>query len=326
MAQALLPPRLPPELIGHIFSLIFDLRQLAAAATVCLTWREQAAARRNTLRLLRYDGPGFSSTTNLPRGRGAVDHHHRGSSVFLSATGDMPARLLVCEDGRLRSLSDSGTYLKPWRQVVAGDLRGSSGPSGLCCDPTTLRYNHAIPTVTCYISDAGTDIVYKLDCDLDSPGFLVSHLQRTTCGFGLERGRLSSPGSLFLCEQSAVLFVCHGDRVSGFGKAQLDFRGELGGSGREHGRFRGASDLTVCDAFGVRTIYVCDERNHRVQCFKADIERLQCGSAPLLVFGREGAAPGELRKPTSIASCRGAPRATCAPQRRSACSALRCCL
>ena len=66
--------------------------------------------------------------------------------------------------------------------------------------------------------------------------------------------------------------------------------------------------MAVCDVDYVgsgRGLFVCDERNHRVQVFDADLSGAEQGQLPALVFGREGTAPGEFRKPTAITACRG---------------------
>ena len=206
------PPPLPPELISYMFFTLSDIRRLAAGATVCRTWQELAALRRDQLRLLRYKGEGFSEAINLQRGRGANQHHHCGASTVLP----LPGRpLLVCEDGRLHFLDGGGTSTFPWKRIPFR-LRGSTGPAGMTYEPSLSSPAHHVATV--YISDAGTDIIHVVSLEFSPVGnnSITSELQHcwspastdpthfthpVAAGvqYGLGPGELSGPGSLELC-------------------------------------------------------------------------------------------------------------------------------
>ena len=316
-------PSLPADLVAHVL-VWHGLRELHVCAQLSTLWHAEANARRDALRLVQHE------TSFGVRGSGK-DQIHNASSLALA---DREGSLFVCEKERVRLLGPSGDRLSLWGRIVP-NVRGSSGPSGLAVrpnprglelDPAATRemqrqgvFNSLGDDQILYVSDAGTDRVYKITRKV----FTMSHLARPNTlalgpwaeepevsagGYGTADGELVSPGALALGEAvegaAPPLFVSEGDRVSCFDADTLAFRFRLGRRGSAAGEFLSPAGLVLgynplSPAGHGAELYVCDMNNHRVQVFAAE------DGAFRRAFGRRGDAPGEFARPVAVAVARG---------------------
>ena len=316
-------PSLPADLVAHVL-VWHGLRELHVCAQLSTLWHAEANARRDALRLVQHE------TSFGVRGSGK-DQIHNASSLALA---DREGSLFVCEKERVRLLGPSGDRLSLWGRIVP-NVRGSSGPSGLAVrpnprglelDPAATSemqrqgvFNSLGDDQILYVSDAGTDRVYKITRKV----FTIAHPARRNTlalgpwaeepevsagGYGTADGELVSPGALALGEAvegaAPPLFVSEGDRVSCFDADTLAFRFRLGRRGSAAGEFLSPAGLALgynplSPAGHGAELYVCDMNNHRVQVFAAE------DGAFRRAFGRRGDAPGEFARPVAVAVARG---------------------
>ena len=334
-------PSLPADLVAHVL-VWHGLRELHVCAQLSSLWRAEANARRDALRLVQHE------TSFGVRGSGK-DQIHNASSLALA---DRKGSLFVCEKERMRLLGPSGDHLslwghpgrehwQGWLPSIVPNVRGSSGPSGLAVrpNPRGLEFDPAATVPNCsdykylgddqilYVSDAGTDRVYKITRKVFTMSmsgvFTIAHPARRNTlalgpwaeepevsagGYGTADGELVSPGALALGEAvegaAPPLFVSEGDRVSCFDADTLAFRFRLGRRGSAAGEFLSPAGLALgynplSPAGHGAELYVCDMNNHRVQVFAAE------DGAFRRAFGRRGDAPGEFARPVAVAVARG---------------------
>ena len=328
-------PLLPADLVAHVL-VWHGLRELHVCAQLSTLWRAEANARRDALRLVQHE------TSFGVRGSGK-DQIHNASSLALA---DRKGSLFVCEKERMRLLGPSGDHLslwghpgrehwQGWLPSIVPNVRGSSGPSGLAVrpnprglelDPAATSemqrqgvFNSLGDDQILYVSDAGTDRVYKITrkvFTITRPGRRntlalgpwAEEPEVSAGGYGTADGELVSPGALALGEAvegaAPPLFVSEGDRVSCFDADTLAFRFRLGRRGSAAGEFLSPAGLALgynplSPAGHGAELYVCDMNNHRVQVFAAE------DGAFRRAFGRRGDAPGEFARPVAVAVARG---------------------
>lgn len=325
-------PTLPDDAVASVLAHL-GLRELHLCAQLSAAWRVQANARRNGLRLLQHEsayGVRGNSKDKLHNARSLA---LVGGGAALLVTEEKRVRLLrplgAGETESFASESESAirggvaVTVRLWQQGLAPlvpNHRGSSGPSGLA---TRLNPRNVVldvqqqpyyPDLIIYVSDSGTDRVHQLHCGRvggDSQSTALGSVRPfgygtvrlrlrhlgSVGGYGTADGELISPGALALGEadDTPLLFVSEGDRVSCFDADSPAFRFRFGRRGEACGEFRSPAGLVVHGG----EVLVCDRLNHRVQAFAA------ADGAFRRAFGRRGTAPGEFAKPDSVAVARG---------------------
>ena len=167
---------IPIDLVGCLLERL-GLRDLYACSQICRLWQQLAAARRDLLRLVEPDGCCDGTRHPLDprpvpasvRGSALQQLHHPGAMVFIDGFGEMRT-ILLCEQDRLKLMSWSSPAPKPlawvtrysWLTTVPYP-RGSSGPCG-------LAVAHEEGTQKLFVSDVGTDRVYKFSVRCLDPG------------------------------------------------------------------------------------------------------------------------------------------------------------
>jgi DNA-binding beta-propeller fold protein YncE len=177
------------------------------------------------------------------------------------------------DNGRLQWFSLAGEFLG---QLGAPQEVPFNAPAGLGLDP---------PGVHLFVSDVGSDQIFKLDISGQTPRLVMSFGEP-----GTEAGQLAAPTDVAISPRGEIHVVeFWTSRVQIFSETGA-FRFAFGFQGGAPGRFAAPTGITV-DAEG--RIYVVDTFNSRVQAFERK-------GHFLFEFGREGTKLERLNEPTRM--------------------------